>query len=252
MDEIELAGGRITPGVVRIGDTVRRPRNQRSDWINRLLTRLEDLGYQHTPRFRGIDDQGRDILTFIPGTTTNHPCQRRPGAYRLGGQMLRRLHDVTTGDTLINAWPFDASDPQCILHGDPGTYNTIFQDGLPVALIDWDAARPGNPVDDLAYMAWTWCIQSAGNVRITDQALHLSELAAGYDTRTLGLTAQDLLDQITGAQQNLIDAEQRILDSPTGTPARKSHATTAIAWASADRDMIQRQRAEIVAVRNQA
>ena len=78
VEEIELVGGRITPGVVQVGDTVRRPRNERSDWINRLLTRLEELGYPHAPRFLGIDDQGRDILTFTPGTTTDHPANTNP------------------------------------------------------------------------------------------------------------------------------------------------------------------------------
>lgn len=28
VEEIELVGGRITPGVVQVGDTVRRPRNE--------------------------------------------------------------------------------------------------------------------------------------------------------------------------------------------------------------------------------
>lgn len=247
VDEIRLPGGRITPGVVRVDDTVRRPRNQNSDWINRVLTRLEELDYPHAPRFRGIDDQDRDILTFIPGITTDHPSQRQPAAYRVGGQMLRRLHDLTRGDDLINDWPADAGDRQCILHGDPGAYNTIFQHGLPVAFIDWDGAHPGNPVDDLAYMAWTWCIQSAGNVSISDQALHLRELSAGYDTRTVGLTAAVLLDHIIRAQQNLISAEQRVLDHPSSTPERKAHAAAAIAWATADRDMLQRKQAEFVA-----
>lgn len=162
--------------------------------------------------------------------------------------MLRQLHQLTTDDPLINDWPADAGRRQCILHGDPGAYNTIFQDGLPVALIDWDAAHPGNPIDDLGYMAWTWCIQSAGNVPLSDQALHLRELAAGYDTRTLGLTNKDLLDHIITAQQNLIHVEQQVRDRPTTSQERRTHASTAIAWATADRDMIKREYDEFFAI----
>ncbi|MEV1244222.1 hypothetical protein ACIBO2_36940 [Nonomuraea sp. NPDC050022] len=33
------------------------------------------------------------------------------------------------------------------MHGDPGPFNTIFQKGLPVALIDWSSCRPGNRLD---------------------------------------------------------------------------------------------------------
>ncbi|GAB3923118.1 hypothetical protein GCM10011575_00510 [Microlunatus endophyticus] len=248
MKEIELTGGRITPGVVRIGNTVRRPRNQHSDWINRVLIRLEELGYPYAPRYYGVDDQDRDILSFIPGVTTDHPSQRQSGAYRIGGGMLRQLHELTRRDSLITEWPESIADRQCILHGDPGAYNAIFQDGSPVALIDWDAAHPGNPVDDLAYMAWTWCIQSAGNVPISEQAHRLKELADGYQARDLGLSASDLLDRVVTAQQNLVTTEQRVLDHPASAPGRRAHATTAIAWATADRDMIRKRRADFVAV----
>lgn len=247
MTEIELAGGRITPGVVRIGDTVRRPRSERSGWINQLLTSLEDASYQHAPRFRGIDHQGRDILTYVPGTTTDHPSQRHPDAYRRGGQMLRQLHDLTTGHRLINDWPTrtnETGNARCIVHGDPGVYNTIFQHGLPVALIDWDTAHPGNPVDDLAYLSWTWCIQSAGNVPIADQTAHLRDLAGGYGLDSLQLSVDDLLDHVIRVQQDLIDAETRVLTRRTTTPSRGTHAQTAIAWATADREMLLRHHTE--------
>jgi hypothetical protein len=69
---------------------------------------------------------------------------------------------------------------QCVIHGDPGPFNTIFEDGMPVAFIDWDGARPGAWMSDLAYLAWTWCIQSSGNVPVVDQARHLRALRDGY------------------------------------------------------------------------
>lgn len=245
VEEVELTGGRITAGVVRVGDTVRRPRNSRADWIDQVLAYLEDADYPHAPRFLGIDGQGRDILTLVPGETTDHPSQRQPGAYRLGGRMLRSLHAATLGHRLINEWPgARCDDAVCVLHGDPGAYNTIFQDGLPVALIDWDAAHPGNPVDDLAYMTWTWCIQSSGNVPVTDQANHVRELAEGYDTSTIQITAGDLLDHVLRVQQNLIDVEQKVLSHPGTTTKRAAHAETAMAWAASDREFLQCHRSQ--------
>ena len=35
--EIPLEGGRITPGVVRVGETVRRPRNPNSEFVHEVL-----------------------------------------------------------------------------------------------------------------------------------------------------------------------------------------------------------------------
>ena len=40
-----------------------------------------------------------------------------------------------------------------ILHGDPAPWNMVWRDGVPVALIDWDHANPGDPIDDAAYLA---------------------------------------------------------------------------------------------------
>ncbi|HEY5397215.1 MAG TPA: hypothetical protein VIL16_17660 [Trebonia sp.] len=35
---------------------------------------------RYAPRYLGVDDRGRDILTYIPGRTTDHPSQRADGA----------------------------------------------------------------------------------------------------------------------------------------------------------------------------
>jgi hypothetical protein len=55
----------------------------------------------------------------------------------------------------------DGSDPrplgpgEIISHAGLGPWNTVYRDGIPVALIDWDAAQPVDPVADLAATAWT-------------------------------------------------------------------------------------------------
>ena len=43
-----------------------------------------------------------------------------------------------------------------VRHGDLGPWNTVYQNGVPVAFIDWDAAQPVNPLTDLADAAWTF------------------------------------------------------------------------------------------------
>jgi phosphotransferase family enzyme len=231
MTEEPLSGGNITRGVVRLGGTVRRARSRRSAFAAQVLSQLELVAFPYAPRYLGVDEQGRDILSFIPGRTTDHPSQRAAGAYALGGRVLRALHDATAGHPLADA-------QECVIHGDPGPYNTIFQDGLPVALIDWDTCRPGRRIDDLGYMAWTWCIQSQGNVPIDEQAEHLHEVSRGYGD----VQPEELLESVVHQQTYLADVEAANLEDPRHSPKRRRHAEAAVAWATGDRELVQRHK----------
>ena len=55
MSEIPLAGGDVNP-VVRVGETVRRPRGPEA--VRALLEWYERLGFDGAPRFIGFDEQG--------------------------------------------------------------------------------------------------------------------------------------------------------------------------------------------------
>ena len=52
--------------------------------------------------------------------------------------------------------------------------------GTAVAFIDWISCRPDDQLDDLGYMAWTWCIQAVGGVPVDEQAARLRELRDAY------------------------------------------------------------------------
>lgn len=222
-----MTGGNITEVVVRVGDTVRR--SPGPEFAVRVLEHLEAVGYPYAPRHLGTDERGRDVLTFVPGHTTDHPSQRAEGAYALAGTMLRRLHDVTTGHPL-------AGDRECVVHGDAGPYNTIVHDGLPVAFVDWDGCRPGDRIDDLGYLAWTWCVLASGTVPVADQAAHLRELRAGYGE----VDPDDLVAAMVRQQTRLADLEQATLDNPAFGQARRDHARRAVEWAVASRDLVLR------------
>jgi hypothetical protein len=91
--EEPLSGGRSAAGVVRVGTRCAGNGDPGSAFAARLLGYLEAVGYRHAPRYLGVDDHGRDILTYIPGQPTRHPRQRADGAYARGAVMLR---DCTT------------------------------------------------------------------------------------------------------------------------------------------------------------
>ena len=62
--EIPLLGGQLTPGIVRVGNTVRRLPKGDVAFVHDLLVFLEDQGFPFAPRFWGMDEQGRDILSW--------------------------------------------------------------------------------------------------------------------------------------------------------------------------------------------
>jgi len=225
--EVPLGGGRNTSEVVRVGDTVRRSRDRGSAFAAHLLGYLESVGYPHAPRYLGVDEHGRDILTYIPGQTTDHSSQRGDGAYARGASMLRELHDLTAGRPL-------AAGRECVLHGDAGPFNTIFSDGMPVAFIDWTSCRPGDRLDDLGYMAWTWCIQAAGNVPVDVQAAHLRELRDAYGP----VPAENLIRAMIRAQDRIVLHSERAIRDPGCRAARRAWAEEAVRWASADQELI--------------
>ena len=75
---------------------------------------------------------------------------------RACGLVLRRLHDLPLD--LIEqraSWPQPARG-QCLVHGDFGPHNVLLGPvGSPVlAVLDWEWAHVGSPVEDLAWCEW--------------------------------------------------------------------------------------------------
>ncbi|MEU5696867.1 aminoglycoside phosphotransferase family protein [Actinosynnema sp. NPDC020468] len=232
MDEERLVGGNDTEEVVRVGDTVRRTPGPRSDFVAEVLRHLESVDYPYAPRHLGVDDRGREVVSFVPGRTTDHPSQRAEGAYARAGTMLRRLHEVTAGHPL-------AGGLECVVHGDAGPCNTVFQDGLPVAFIDWTTCAPGVALDDLGYLAWTWCVAAEGNVPVEEQAAHLRELRDGYGD----VDPERLLDAVVRQQTRVVERETANLRDERLRPQRRAHAGKAVAWAESDRAVVRRHHA---------
>lgn len=140
-----LSGGRITPDVVRVGNTVRRPASASSPFVAELLRHLQLQGFTGAPRHLGFDAAGREILSYLPGWVPARFQQWADPQVAVAGSLLRALHDATRGSRLAGRRPV-------ICHHDPGPNNMVFVDDAPVAFIDFDTAAPGDPLEDLGYM----------------------------------------------------------------------------------------------------
>ena len=174
-DEQPLAGG-VDPsaGVVRVGDTVRRPAGGSSDAVRRLLLHLESVGFDGAPRFLGTDEKGRDVLTFVPGDVPLPPYPAwalTDSALQDLGRLVRRFHEATaTFDAAsVTGWSRSWADPSggpVICHNDLFPENVVFRDGHVVALIDFPEAAPGRPFWDLAIAAEEWAPLHAPGARL--------------------------------------------------------------------------------------
>jgi hypothetical protein len=169
--EIPLAGGDVTEGVVRIGDTVRRPVGPHSPLVHALLTHLESAGFEGAPRFLGIDRSGREVLSYIDGEVAGRP--RPPwiaDETRLAsvGRLVRAFDDAAASftpppDALPAVAvagppgmpPAPAYPPELIGHLDSTPENVVFRDGRAYALIDFDLAKPATRVDEM-FNAMLW------------------------------------------------------------------------------------------------
>ncbi|WP_406447289.1 aminoglycoside phosphotransferase family protein [Streptomyces sp. NBC_00876] len=190
--EVPLSGGRVTQGVVRVGDTVRRPAGAASSFVAELLEHLDGQGFTGAPRYLGRDPAGRETLTFLPGWVPAGFQRWTDPQVAEAGALLRALHDATRGSALTGPHPV-------VCHHDPGPNNTVFHDGRPVAFIDFDTAAPGDPLEDLGYMAWTWCVASKPEARpVAEQAAQVRVLADAYGL--VGPARALLLDAILDRQ----------------------------------------------------
>ena len=142
---------------------------------------LEDAGWTGAPRFLGIDEHGREVLSWIDGHVPWSGVDEPPSVYddrAVAGvaRLVRELHDLTAGSSL-------AGDGAVVCHNDLSLKNTVYrevsEDGdvtwRPVAFIDWDAAAPGRRIHDVAHLAWQW---AANRSSAPEAAARLVRVAA--------------------------------------------------------------------------
>jgi hypothetical protein len=145
--------------VVRIGNTVRRPAGRWTPAVHSLLRHLEDVGFEGAPRVLGFDEQGREVLTYLP--TDSSPLWS-PAALVDAGCLVRRLHEALRDFEPASdaVWRYPAVGGRAaggqIGHNDLKPGNTVYADGVPYGFIDWDLAGPAPPVYDVALAAITF------------------------------------------------------------------------------------------------
>ncbi|MFG2004801.1 phosphotransferase enzyme family protein [Spirillospora sp. NPDC048911] len=169
-DEEPLIGDGVTPDIVRVADTVRRPVRPFTATIQAYLAHLHQAGFSAAPRPLGFDEQGREVLSFVPGEVPREPLPPEATGDEVLialARLIRRLHDAAQGWTPPQdaVWatppgtagiPFVDTGAELVSHRDYCPGNVVFRNGLPAALIDFDLARPTTRIYDIANALYWW------------------------------------------------------------------------------------------------
>ncbi|HEX6292205.1 MAG TPA: aminoglycoside phosphotransferase family protein, partial [Herpetosiphonaceae bacterium] len=181
-------------GTVRVGNTVRRQRHASSRPIHALLEHLRSVGFLAVPDVLGIDDDGRDVLSWVEGDAGVEPISpdvSSDQALVAVAGLIRRFHDATTTFRWEHGgWNSLLADPsgrsEVICHNDLSTHNIVYRRTNPVAIIDWEFATPGSRLWDLAY-ACVWFVPlhspehcASAGWGIVDQARRLRLFCDSY------------------------------------------------------------------------
>jgi hypothetical protein len=159
MTEELLHGGNTHDAIVRVGDTVRRPTGPWTPGVHALLEHLERQRYEGAPRAFGLDDEGREVLEFVPGSVVwpdRFALVQTDSALAMVAATIRRYHDAVEDFRFDGlTWSERGCDPygpvETVCHNDLAPWNLVQREGTGTwVFIDWDLAAPGRRAWDLA------------------------------------------------------------------------------------------------------
>jgi hypothetical protein len=144
--------------LTRVGPAVRHPRHPWSSATRALLEHLSEVAFMPSPRLVGTDGDA-DLLSYIPGASGADgwaPAVTEEGL-AAAARLLRSYHDAVRDwrPEIEPVW-FDGSvgtggPGEVVCHGDFGPWNIVWDGTTPVGLLDFEYARPGDPLNDVAY-----------------------------------------------------------------------------------------------------
>lgn len=217
---LQRRGDRV---LVRTGDVVRHPLHPWSDATRMLLRHLQAVGFPYSPRLVGHED-GADLLSFIPGASGSDgwaPVVEDEGLAACA-QLLHAYHQaVAEWRPAVDPTWFDGSvgtggSGQLVCHGDFGPWNIVWNGTTPVGLLDFEYARPGDPLDDVAYALEyvvpfrddATCLRWHRFTKPPDRQRRLKLFAEAY-----GLASVDgLVDQVITGQRGQVELVRRLAD----------------------------------------
>ncbi|WP_150460142.1 phosphotransferase [Nesterenkonia ebinurensis] len=180
---LPLTGGNASGCVVQIGSTVRKPWTAGTTSVHSFISAVGGAGVD-VPAVLGRDDQGRQIIEFIPGRLAMETDPLAPSELARVGTLVRAIHDASAAFRPPDRSQWEPVIPapgeELICHNDLAPWNLIIGDRW--VFIDWDGAGPSTRLWDLAYAAQTFTLNDPDQ-RADEAALNLVAFVDGYGAR---------------------------------------------------------------------
>ena len=203
LQEIPLQGGQITLGIVRVGNTVRRPPKSNAAFAHELLLWLETQNFPFAPRFLGVDEQGRDIYSYLEGQAWSESGSDLSDDLLIqAARIIRNYHDVTASSMLTQGH-------EIVAHHELGPHNTIFHENRLIGFIDWDDAAPGTRLRDLANAIYNYVdVSHWANQTANEQARRIHLMCTTYGWGDAIAIVDDFEADLQQALRNHIQANR--------------------------------------------
>lgn len=213
MKEEVLKGGNSSE-VVRISDKVHRTAGLWTSTIHQLLKQLRSEGISEVPEPFGLDEQGREVLSFIEGKAGNYPLPDWLWSENILHEsfvLMRRIHDATKVKDYREAiWQHPSHEPQeVICHNDFAPYNMVFKNDRVVGLIDFDTASPGPRIRDVSYLAYRlipFCEDAGANA--PSISMRMERLSSAIKSYGMNFTIQEVLHTMATRLTDLAESSE--------------------------------------------
>jgi hypothetical protein len=215
--EVVLAGGNLSQ-VVRVGNTVRRPTGPWTPMVHDLLRHVRSRGSLLAPQPLGIDELGREMLSFIPGETiVSHPWpawvwddELLTNAARALAAYHDSVADFRPSIVLSRLGPSVLREEEIVCHNDFAPYNGVFASRRLAGIVDWDVVCAGSPSWDLAFFAWHWVPLHAPTPALAWRTLAVCQRRLRAAVEAYGLTdasgfVSRVIDRIDASRVGIIE-----------------------------------------------
>lgn len=206
-EEIPFASGESGQKVVKVEDTVRKEPSENSKLVREVMTVLSSSNFQYSPNYLGIDQKGREIMTYIEGKQMNHTEITLDLMKQTLG-VLKRYHDIFSISEL-------SENEETLLHTDYAPWNLIVREGKLVGIIDFDKAKPGKRISDVVYICWNLLDIGSEDSNLTEEEIfkYLPVLVGAYGE----IDTSDFVDVLLSEQNRiLLERELRVKEVEEG------------------------------------
>ena len=152
-----LSGGNMN-SPFRKNQMIYKDATQASQTIHELLTYVRARGVTWVPESKGINPEGKHVLTYLEGEVPHDTPEWlwEEATLTEAAIKLRQWHDASVGfESKNGGWLLKNDEEQeVICHNDFAPYNCVFRDKHLIGVIDFDVCSPGSRIWDIAYTVY--------------------------------------------------------------------------------------------------